>query len=120
MIALSALFAALAVGCGAFGAHALKSLLSQEMLAVWNTASHYHLVHAVALVAMAVGQRSGLTGIVRAWWLLFAGTAWFSGSLYALSLTGTRWLGALTPVGGLLMLAGWGTLAWSFRKRAPE
>jgi len=98
----------LAVGLGAFGAHALKSTLeSHGMLDVWNKAVFYHFVHAVALLALA------LFGTVNrgAWILLFAGVLLFSGSLYTMALTNLRWLGAITPLGGLCFLAGWAWLA---------
>ena len=98
----------LAVGLGAFGAHALKSTLeSHGMLDVWNKGVFYHFVHAVALVALA------LFGTVNrgAWILLFAGVLLFSGSLYTMALTNLRWLGAITPLGGLCFLGGWAWLA---------
>lgn len=98
----------LAVGLGAFGAHALKSTLeSHGMLDVWNKAVFYHFVHAVALLALA------LFGTINrgAWILLFVGIVLFSGSLYTMALTNLRWLGAITPLGGLCFLAGWAWLA---------
>ena len=96
----------LAVALGAFGAHSLKSTLeTRGMLDVWNKAVLYHFIHAIALLVLA------LYGNVNrgAWWLLFAGIFLFSGSLYLLALTNLRWLGAVTPLGGLCFLAGW---AW--------
>ncbi len=96
----------LAVALGAFGAHSLKSTLElRGMLDVWNKAVLYHFIHAIALLVLA------LYGNVNrgAWWLLFAGIFLFSGSLYLLALTNLRWLGAVTPLGGLCFLAGW---AW--------
>ena len=96
----------LAVALGAFGAHSLKSTLELHgMLDVWNKAVFYHFIHAIALLVLA------LYGTVNrgAWWLLFAGIFLFSGSLYLLALTNLRWLGAITPFGGLCFLAGW---AW--------
>ena len=96
----------LAVALGAFGAHSLKSTLELHgMLDVWNKAVFYHFIHAIALLVLA------LYGTVNrgAWWLLFAGSFLFSGSLYLLALTNLRWLGAITPFGGLCFLAGW---AW--------
>ena len=86
----------LGVALGAFGAHALKDKLDARGHEVWRTAVLYHLVHAVAIYAR--GQQA---------WLFLAGIVVFSGSLYLLALTGQSWLGALTPVGGLLFLAGW-------------
>jgi uncharacterized membrane protein YgdD (TMEM256/DUF423 family) len=96
----------IAVALGAFGAHSLKSTLELHgMLDVWNKAVLYHFIHAIALLVLA------LYGSVNrgAWWLLSAGIFLFSGSLYILALTNLRWLGAITPFGGLCFLAGW---AW--------
>ena len=96
----------LAVALGAFGAHSLKSTLElRGMLDVWNKAVLYHFFHAIALLVLA------LYGTINrgAWWLLLAGIFLFSGSLYLMALTNLRWLGAVTPIGGLCFLAGW---AW--------
>jgi uncharacterized membrane protein YgdD (TMEM256/DUF423 family) len=108
----------LGVALGAFGAHLLRSRLSPEMLAVWQTGVLYHLLHAVALFALALfGRKSGLD--VR-WGVLFftAGIALFSGSLYALSLSGLRALGAVTPLGGISFLLGWGWVVLKLASRA--
>lgn len=96
----------LAVGLGAFGAHGLKSTLEANgMLDVWNKAVLYHFVHAIALLVLAC-----YPAINRAaCWLLLAGIFLFSGSLYFMALTNLRWLGVVTPLGGLCFLAGW---AW--------
>jgi uncharacterized membrane protein YgdD (TMEM256/DUF423 family) len=104
-----------AVGLGAFGAHALKGHLSPERLAVWQTAVQYHAWHALALLAVGVLllQKAERAAIGKAGWLFAAGVVLFSGSLYALALTGTRALGAVTPFGGLAFLAGWAVLAWA-------
>ena len=100
----------LAVGLGAFGAHALKATLqSSGMLEVWNKAVLYHLVHAVALAALALHG----AGNRAAYFLIAAGILFFSGSLYAMALTNVRWLGAITPIGGLCFLAGWAWLVIS-------
>jgi uncharacterized membrane protein YgdD (TMEM256/DUF423 family) len=100
----------LAVALGAFGAHALKtSLQSSGMLEVWNKAVLYHFLHAIAMVALALHG----TGHRAAYFLLAAGILLFSGSLYALALTNVRWLGAITPLGGLCFLAGWAWLVIS-------
>lgn len=109
-----ALFAFLAVGLGAFGAHALKARLSTDALAVWQTAVLYHGWHALALVGVGAVllQRPGAGGFTCAAWLFGAGILLFSGSLYALALTGLRTLGMVTPVGGVLFLAGWLAFAW--------
>ena len=98
------------VALGAFGAHGLRERLSPSMLEVYRTGVLYHLIHAVALLAVALGaDRLARPRAVAA--LFTAGIVVFSGSLYALALTGTRGLGAVTPVGGLLFMAGWVTLA---------
>lgn len=116
MILISSLLGALAVGMGAFGAHGLKARLSVDMLAVWNTAAHYHLIHAVVLLALALhAQATGRTGGV-AFPLMLAGVVLFSGSLYAMALTGIRGLGAITPIGGLCLIAGWILIAWQLRR----
>ena len=103
---IAAVLCFLAVALGAFGAHSLKSTLEgRGMLDVWNKAVLYHFIHAIALLVLAL-----LGPINRgAWWLLFAGIFLFSGSLYLMALTNLRWLGLVTPVGGLCFLAGW---AW--------
>lgn len=106
LLRLAAAFCFLAVALGAFGAHALKTTLqSSGMLDVWNKAVLYHFLHGVALVALALygaGNRA-------AYFLFVAGILLFSGSLYTMALTNVRWLGAITPLGGLCFLAGW---AW--------
>ena len=106
LVRIAAALCFLAVALGAFGAHSLKSTLELHgMLDVWNKGVLYHFIHAIALLALA------LIGTVSrgAWWLLFAGIFLFSGSLYLMALTNLRWLGAVTPLGGLCFLAGW---AW--------
>ena len=104
MIRIAAALCFLAVALGAFGAHALRSMLeSHGMLDVWNKAVLYHFIHAIALFALALFG----TANRGAWWLLFAGIFLFSGSLYVMALTNLRWLGAITPLGGLCFLAGW-------------
>ncbi len=112
--ALGSASALLGVAAGAFGAHGLRDRLSTEMLAVYETAVRYQLFHALALlaVAWAVSRWPG-PATAAAGWLFVAGTLLFSGSLYALSLSGLRWLGAITPLGGLAFLVGWGCLIWA-------
>lgn len=107
-VRIAAIFGALAVGLGAFGAHGLKTLLTANATTeTWQTASHYHLVHSVVLLAL------GLAGVSRLGWnAIAAGTTIFSGTLYTLSVTGIKWLGAITPLGGLLLIAGWLLLAF--------
>ncbi len=102
MTRLGAGFMFLAVGLGAFGAHALKARLSPEMLVIFETGVRYQVYHALALLLLA-----SLRGPSKAAWCFTAGIVVFSGSLYALALTGTRKWGAVTPIGGVLFLAGW-------------
>jgi uncharacterized membrane protein YgdD (TMEM256/DUF423 family) len=101
----------LGVAAGAFGAHALEGRLTPGMHAVWETAARYQLVHAVVLLF------TGWVGARAASWLFIAGIVIFSGSLYALSLSGVRVLGAITPLGGLCLLAGWLALGWRLARR---
>ena len=111
---LGALLAFLAVGAGAFGAHALRGRLTPDLLDVFETAARYQMYHALALLAVAwVGDRWPGAASQAAGWLFVAGIVLFCGSLYLLSLTGVRWLGAVTPLGGLAFLADWLALAWA-------
>jgi uncharacterized membrane protein YgdD (TMEM256/DUF423 family) len=110
--AAGALSAFIGVAGGAFGAHALKTRLSPDMLAVFEVGVRYQMYHAFALLACAwAATRWPGTFVGAAAALFVAGTLIFSGSLYALALTGARWLGAITPLGGLAFLAGWLCLA---------
>ena len=110
--AAGAALAAVGVGLGAFGAHGLRSRVSPEMVAVWETGVRYHLVHALGLLAVAWAvERWPAAGVGG--WLFVAGTAVFSGSLSRLVLTGQRWLGAVTPLGGIAFIAGWLVVAWA-------
>jgi uncharacterized membrane protein YgdD (TMEM256/DUF423 family) len=112
------LSAFVAVLAGAFGAHALRQRLPSDLLAVFETGARYQMYHALALlfVAWAVTQWPAAS-IRTAGWLFIGGTALFSGSLYLLALTGGRWWGAVTPVGGVLFLAGWLLLAIGIWRR---
>ncbi len=115
--ALGALSGFLAVALGAFAAHGLKSRLTAELLATFETGVRYQMYHALALLAAAWALARWPGPVAAAsGWLFVAGTLLFSGSLYALSLTGEKWLGAVTPVGGLAFLAGWLCLAWGAMK----
>ena len=110
--AAGAIAAALGVALGAFGAHGLKTRVTPEMLAVFETGVRYHLIHALALLAVgwaATRWPSSLTA--AAGWCFLAGILIFAGSLYAMVLSGARWLGAVTPLGGLAFIAGWLFLA---------
>ena len=108
-----ALLAASGVALGAFGAHGLRNVLSPEALGWWQTGVQYQMWHAIGLVAIGAAPVARTRGPA---WTLAAGTAIFSGSLYAMALTETRWLGAVTPLGGVLMIAGWAWLAWRLAK----
>lgn len=104
----------IAVALGAFAAHALKEKLSPEMFSVWEVGVRYHTYHALALIGVAwASSQFPDASIAPAGWLFVAGTVIFSGSLYAMSLTGFRWLGMITPIGGLCFLAGWVWLGWT-------
>ncbi len=113
---LGALNAFLAVGLGAFGAHGLKARLSADMLAVFQTAVQYHFYHALGLlvVGLLVSQWPTVGLLKIAGWVMFAGIVVFSGSLYVLSITGIRWLGAITPLGGTAFLVAWLLLIIAF------
>jgi uncharacterized membrane protein YgdD (TMEM256/DUF423 family) len=114
---LGAASALLSVAAGAFGAHALRSRLSPEYLAVFETAARYQMYHALGLVAVAWAVSRWPGGMAQAaGWFFVTGTVLFSGSLYALALTGARWLGAVTPLGGVAFLAGWLCLLLSARR----
>ena len=108
VFAAGSILAGLAVVFGAFGAHALEAHLSPDLLGTFETGVRYQMYHAFALIAVAwvVTRWPGPHGAV-AGWLFLAGTVIFSGSLYVLSLSGAKWLGAITPLGGLSFLAGW-------------
>ncbi|MBF0341669.1 MAG: DUF423 domain-containing protein [Magnetococcales bacterium] len=116
-IFLGSLSACLAVALGAFGKHALMPYLSQAAMETWRTGAYYHLAHGAGLVlAGLVAERAPHPQrAVRAGWLLLAGSVLFSGSLYAIALTGMRILGVITPVGGACFMAGWLLLAWSVK-----
>ncbi len=115
---VGALSALISVAAGAFGAHALRARLTPELLAVFETAARYQMYHALGLLAVAWAT-SRSPGALPVWagWLFVAGTVLFSGSLYALALTGVRWWGAVTPLGGVAFIAGWICLALTVRTR---
>lgn len=116
-IGFGAAYGFLAVALGAFGAHALKQRLSTEMLAVWRTGVEYHFYHALALILLGIIARQTPSAALNAGGACFAlGVLVFSGSLYALALSDVRILGAVTPLGGLLFLAGWILLGYAVLK----
>lgn len=112
-ITLASLSGMLAVGLGAFGAHGLRNRLDDYLMGVFETAVQYHFYHSLALLAVGVIALSQPHTVMlkSAGWLFLIGIAVFSGSLYILALTGTKWLGAITPLGGLAFIAGWACLA---------
>ncbi len=112
-ILLGALSGFFSVAAGAFGAHALKQRLGEHLLSIYETGARYQMYHALALVlvGIAAGARGEARALGAAGWLFVAGTVLFSGSLYALSITGIRVLGAITPLGGICFLSGWIALA---------
>ena len=112
-ISLAALSGLLAVGLGAFGAHALKTRLDDYALGIFQTAVQYHFYHSLALLGVGLmALWYPQSGLLRASGIAFAvGILIFSGSLYLLSVTGVRWLGAVTPLGGLTFMIGWACLA---------
>jgi len=112
-ISLGALSGLLAVAFGAFGAHALRGRLDEYAMGVFETAVQYHFYHTLALLAVGlIAMHQPQTALLRSsGWLFVIGLLLFSGSLYCLSLTGIKWLGAITPLGGLAFIAGWGCLA---------
>ena len=109
----SSILLALAVAIGAFGAHALKNRLDDYSLGVFQTAVQYHFYHSLALLAVGMIALSQPDSVLlrSSGWLFLIGILVFSGSLYLLSISGMRWLGAITPLGGLAFIAGWGCLA---------
>ena len=109
IFAAGAALAALGVALGAFGAHGLPSMLDAQALGWWETAAQYQMWHAIGLIALGAAP---LRGLGRPAASLVAGTLIFSGSLYLMALTGLRWLGMVTPVGGTLMIAGWIWVGW--------
>lgn len=114
-VATGALLMALAVALGAFGAHGLRSRLDAYSLSVYEKAVFYHFLHALGILIVALLARSGVISpraLAQTGWLFFAGIVLFSGSLYALAISGIRILGAITPLGGLAFIAGWLLLAY--------
>lgn|SRR5512142_2534610 len=111
---------AIGVAMGAFGAHAIKGRIGAESLAIYDTAVKYHFWHALGLLGVGILMGQWPDAQLVAWsaWLLIAGVILFSGSLYALALTGAAWLGAVTPIGGAAFIAAWLVLAWAALRRS--
>lgn len=109
-----AALAGIAVATGAFAAHGLESRLAPDLLAIFQTAARYQMAHGIGLIITALAEnRWPRARLVPVWWMFLIGTIVFSGSLYLLALTGVRTFGAVTPIGGVLLLAGWATFAWA-------
>lgn len=107
-IVVGAVLAFLGVAAGAFGAHALEGRVAPDLVRAFETGARYHLVHALALTFVGLASARWADPLwTAAGWLFVVGVVVFSGSLYALALTGVRWLGAVTPLGGVAFLAGW-------------
>ena len=123
-VSLACLLGALSVAAGAFGAHALREAVSARDLEIFQTAAHYQMTHALALFGVAWGRTRWRGDLVNyAGNAFFAGIVLFSGSLYALVLTNTRWLGAVTPFGGASLIVGWmllGIAGWRGEKEPKE
>lgn len=115
--AAGAVAAAVGVALGAFGAHGLKSRVTADLLAVFETGVRYQMYHALALLAVGwIATRTPGPWVSASGWLFLAGIVIFSGSLYVMTLTGAKWLGAITPLGGLCFILGWLVLAVSVMK----
>ena len=120
-VMLGALSAGVGVAAGAFGAHALRARVEPRLLEVFETGARYQMYHALALVAVgAVAARWSAPLLSASGWLFVAGTVLFSGSLYAMTFTGIRALGAITPLGGVCFIAGWICLAVVAMRSAPS
>jgi uncharacterized membrane protein YgdD (TMEM256/DUF423 family) len=120
LMVIGAVFAGVGVAGGAFGAHMLKPVLDTTLLGVFETAVRYQMYHALALCL--IGSMSGRypsTRVAAVGWLFVIGVVLFSGSLYVLALSGIRWVGAFTPLGGTALIAGWTLWAWTVMKKRP-
>jgi uncharacterized membrane protein YgdD (TMEM256/DUF423 family) len=106
---LGSILMALAVAMGAFGAHGLSGKVTEKMLYNWQTGAHYHIVHALAIIiiALTIAKFGNSELLTTAGWLIFVGIVFFSGSLYVMVLTNVKVLGAITPIGGVAFIAGW-------------
>jgi uncharacterized membrane protein YgdD (TMEM256/DUF423 family) len=113
-VTLGAINALISVAAGAFGAHGLRNRMAPLLLEIFETAARYQMYHALGLIAVGwvVSQRPSMVANAAGWCLL-VGIILFCGSLYIMALTGLRWLGAITPLGGVAFLAGWALLAWA-------
>ena len=117
-IVIGVIAMALGIVLGAFGAHGLKARLEPSLLAAYQTGVEYHLYHGLGLILVGVlgFHFPGAAGLQWGGWLLLAGMLLFSGSLYLMAISGVRWLGAITPFGGMAFIVGWCWIAWSLIK----
>ena len=121
IFATGSVLTGLGVVFGAFGAHALEASLTPKMLSTFETGVRYQMYHGLGLLALAWAiSRWPERRVVPAAWLLLAGTVVFSGSLYLLVLTRARWFGAITPIGGVALIVGWGFVAWRLGVPTPS
>ncbi|MEE9296985.1 MAG: DUF423 domain-containing protein [Phycisphaerae bacterium] len=119
-LAVAAVNGLISVAAGAFGAHGLRDKLSPRYLEIFETAARYQMYHVFALVAVAwLASRQGGWAVSGSGWCFLIGIVLFSGSLYALALSGVERLGMITPMGGALMIIGWGLLAWAAIRAGP-
>jgi len=120
-IVWGAILAGLGVAAGAFGAHGLEGRVEPRLLEVFETGTRYHVIHAIALVLVGLARATGVGSSAPAWldragWCFVIGIVLFSGSLYVMTMTGQRWLGAITPFGGVGFLSGWACFAMAARR----
>ncbi|MGQ0667259.1 MAG: DUF423 domain-containing protein [Nitrospiraceae bacterium] len=121
LVLIGCICAGLGVAFGAFGAHMLKGVLDPPMLTTFDTATRYQMYHAFGMVLSGFGVRVCRDPrVAMAGWMFLAGIFLFSGSLYGVSLLGVRWLGALTPIGGVAFMVGWGLFAWRVWRGVPD
>jgi uncharacterized membrane protein YgdD (TMEM256/DUF423 family) len=113
LIAIGCILAGIGVAAGAFGAHMLKTILEPPMLAAYDTATRYQMYHAFGMILAGMAARLfGDPRLVTAGWIFTAGMVMFCGSLYGIALAGLKWMGPITPLGGLTFIIGWGLLGW--------
>jgi len=119
---IAGIFGLFGVAIGAFGAHALKSTFTPDRQAIYETGVQYHLIHTLAILAVAIlaGNLGDTKSLRNAGWFFTAGILLFSGSLYALAITGIKILGAITPIGGICFMVGWSGLIAAARAKSPD
>ncbi len=118
LIAVGCLLAGIGVAAGAFGAHMLKTMLEPPMLAAYDTGTRYQMYHAFGMILAGIAARLfGDHRLVTAGWIFTAGMVMFCGSLYGIALAGQKWMGPITPLGGLTFIIGWGLFGWRLWQR---